>query len=388
MLHECPGIDQWHQGVRANARLPIIFGIAVLVAWCLGFGAWAALAPLEGAVVAPGTFVATGQNKEVQHLEGGIIREMLVKEGDLVEANQLLLRLDDTAAKAKHRRLVLRQFRLMAATARLRAEIKGANEFAMPPKLVEASSDPEIEAIVKGQADELAARKASQSDQEEVYRKEIAGLKESIQGYESQLGSSRARLALFQEEISDKSGLLDRQLIRKSEFLALRRAEAGISGELGELLGRIGDARERIARADQKIIELRSTAIQKATEELREAESELDDVEEQILAAKDIVERTEVRAPVRGIIVKLHQHTPGGVVAPGTAILELVPVDDELIIEAKVKPTDISHIKEGQGALVRLTSLNQRVTPMIMAKLAYVSADAVPEQGSGNEGRG
>src|SRR5262249_30639043 len=141
-----------------------------------------------------------------------------------------------------------------------------------------------------------------------------------------------------------------------------------------------------IARAEQKISEIRSTAIQKATEELRDDESELDDIEEQILAATDVVQRTEVRAPVRGIVVKLQQHTPSGVVAAGNVILELVPVDDELVIEASVKPTDISHIKEGQDALVRLTSLNQRVTPMVMGKLTYVSADAIPDQAAARPG--
>jgi HlyD family secretion protein len=169
-------------------------------------------------------------------------------------------------------------------------------------------------------------------------------------------------------------------LIRKSEFLALQRAEAGIAGELGELLGRIGDARERIARAEQKIAELRSAAMQKAVEELRQAESELDDVEEQVLAARDVLNRTDVRAPVQGIVVKLHQHTPSGVVAAGDVILELLPVNDELVIEARVKPTDVAYVAKGQDALVRLTALNQRVTPMIKAKLIYVSADAVPEQ--------
>jgi HlyD family secretion protein len=152
------------------------------------------------------------------------------------------------------------------------------------------------------------------------------------------------------------------------------------------LIGRIGDAQELIARANQKITELRSTAVEQAVSDLRSAESELDDVEEQILAAQDIVNRTEVRAPVRGIVVKLHQYTPSGVVAPGGVILELVPVDDELLIEARVKPNDISHIKEGQDALVRLTTLNQRVTPMIEAKLTYISADAVPEQGEAKPG--
>ncbi len=386
MLHDCPSVDEWHRGVRTSVRLPALFGIAVLLAWSVGFGAWASLAPLEGAVVAAGSFVPTGQNKQVQHLEGGIVREMLVKEGDLVDKGQLLLRLDDTASKAKLRRLILREYRLLATAARLKAEINGADKMQMPPAVIAASNDPEVQAIVKGQEDALAANKASLADQEEVYRKEIAGLNESIQGYEVQAKSSRSRLALFQQEIADKSTLVQQQLIRKSEFLALQRSAAGIEGDLGELIGRIGDSRELISRASQKIAELRSGAIEKAVSDLRDSESELDDVEEQILAQRDVVNRTDVRAPVRGIVVKLHQHTPSGVVAPGDVILELVPVGDELLIEARVKPSDITHVKEGQDALVRLTALNQRVTPMIEAKLTYVSADAVPEQAAAREG--
>jgi HlyD family secretion protein len=215
--------------------------------------------------------------------------------------------------------------------------------------------------------------------QEAVFRKEIASFEESIRGYETQLGSHRSRLALFQEEINDKTGLLERQLIRKTELLALRRAEAGISGELGELLGRIGDARERIARADQQIAQLRSAAIQKAIEELRETETELDDIVEQIHAARDVVERTDVRAPVRGIIVKLNYHTKNGVVTPGNVILELLPLEDELIIEGRIKPSDISHVEEGKVALVRLTALNQRLTPMIEGRVIYLSADAISD---------
>ena len=135
--------------------------------------------------------------------------------------------------------------------------------------------------------------------------------------------------------------------MRKTEVLALQRAEAGLAGDLGELIGRIADANERIARAEQQIAHLHSAAMQKTVEELRETETELDDVHEQIRAAQDVVERVEVRAPVRGIVVKLHFHTAGGVVAPGAIILELLPVNDELLIEARVKPNDISHVQEG-----------------------------------------
>jgi HlyD family secretion protein len=211
-------------------------------------------------------------------------------------------------------------------------------------------------------------------------RKEIAGLQESIGGYQSQVSSNRERFALFDEELKGKSRLLELQLVRKPEILALQRSEAGLSGELGDLLGRIGDARERIARAEQQIAQLHSAAIQKAIEELHRTESDLDDVREQILAAQDVVERTEVRAPVRGVVVKLNQYTPGGVISPGGVILELLPINDELIIEGRVKPNKITHVKEGQEALVRLTALNQRLTPMIQAKVIYLSADTVSDQ--------
>ena len=168
--------------------------------------------------------------------------------------------------------------------------------------------------------------------------------------------------------------------MRKTEVLAIQRSEAGLSGEQGEIMGRIADSNERIARAEQQVTQIRSAATQKSVEELRETEGELDDIQEQIRAAEDILKRTEIRSPVHGVIVKLHQHTNGGVVAPGAVILEILPVNDALLIEARVAPNDISHVSSGQEALVRLSALNQRMTPMIAAKVIYLSADAVAEQ--------
>jgi HlyD family secretion protein len=336
------------------------------------------MAPLASAVVASGSFVATGQNKLVQHLEGGIIQQVLVKEGDVVHANQPVLLLDRTAVNAKLRRLTLRKYRLMATKARLEAQIQGSDRLSLSGFGSEAN-DPNVKALILSQEAQLAAWAVNIKGQEEVLRKEIAGLQESLQGYRAQVESNKARSALFQEELTAKRSLSDQQLIRKSEVLALQRSEAGLSGELGELFGRIGDANERRARAEQQISQLRLAAVQKAIEELQATDTEIDDLQEQILAAQDVVARTEVRAPVQGIVVKLNQHTSGGVVAPGGVILELLPVNDELIIEARVTPHDIFHLKEGQDALVRLTALNQRVVPMIEGKVIYVSADTVPD---------
>lgn len=370
------GIDDWHRGVAAGVRRPILIGAAILLVCVGGFGAWVALAPLDGAVVVSGSFVATGQNKHVQHLEGGILREVLVKEGDLVEVGQPLLRLDPTAASSRMRRLVLRNHRLLIMKARLEAELDGRSTFAMPPELA-GDPDPETRGIFQRQAVELRARRLKMSNEEEVLRKEIAGLQESTGGYAAQAQATRQRMALFGEELQDKQRLLAQQLVRRTEILSLQRAEAALTGELGEITARIADARERMARAEQQIAQIRSAAVQKTIEEMRATETELDDLHEQIRAARDIVERTEVPAPVRGIVVKLNQHTPGGVIGAGAVILELLPVNDELVIEARLNPSEIWHVKKGQQALVRLTALNQRLTPMVEGKVVYLSADAV-----------
>lgn len=379
-MTSCASMDEWHRGVPASVRRPIGIGAATLLLCVGGFGAWSMFAPLEGAVVVSGTFVATGQNKHVQHLEGGIIRDVLAKEGDLVEPGQPLLRLDSTAAGTKLRRIVLRNHRLLIMKARLEAESDERASFQMPRDLIAEAADPEIRSVYDRQVAEMQARRSKRQIEEEVLRKEIAGLQESIGGYTAQAQSTRRRLALFAEELKDKQLLLAQQLVRRTDILSLQRSEAALTGELGELMARVADARERMARAEQQIAQLRSTASQKVIEELRGAETELDDLQEQIRAARDVLDRTELRAPVRGIIVKLNQHTPGGVIGAGAVILELLPVNDELIIEARLNPSEIWHVKNGQDALVRLSALNQRLTPMVEGKVIYLSADAVATQ--------
>jgi membrane fusion protein, type I secretion system len=380
MRAEQESIGAWYRGVPLSAKWPVFTGLAILVVWLGCFGVWAGVAPLNSAVVAQGTFIATGQNKLVQHLEGGIIREIAVKEGDVIEVNQVLVRMDDTAANAKLRRLVLKKYRLLAMKARLEAEMHASETIETPAAFSESARDPDINAILERQNAELHARQASLANEEGVLRKQIAGLEESIRGYEAQVKSTKDRIALFAEELKDKDALIVQQLVRKSDVLALRRSEASLGGDLGELLGRIADSKERIAQSNEKIAQLHSTALRDAIKELRETETDLDDVEEQIRAAQDVVDRIDVRSPVRGIVVKNNFHTSGGVVSPGAVILELLPMGDERIIEAHVDPKDISHVSLGQEALVRLSALNQRITPMVGASVIYVSADALAEQ--------
>jgi HlyD family secretion protein len=380
MTAEKGRIDEWYRGVPLSAKWPILTGLAILVVWLGCFGVWAGVAPLNSAVLASGTFVATGQNKLVQHFEGGIIHEIAVKEGDVVEANQVLVRMDDTAANAKLRRLVLKKYRLLAMKARLEAEMSSSETIETPAAFSESARDQEIKAILDRQRAELRARRTSLATEESVLRKQIAGLEESIRGYQAQVQSTKDRMALFAEELNDKNSLLSQQLVRKTDVLALRRSEASLGGDLGEYLGRIADSKERIAQATEKIAQVQSTSLRDAIKELRETETELDDVEEQIRAVQDVVDRVDIRSPVHGIVVKRNFHTPGGVVSSGAVILELLPIGEERIIEAHVNPKDISHVSLGQEALVRLSALNQRITPMVGASVIYVSADALAEQ--------
>jgi membrane fusion protein, type I secretion system len=376
----CPGIDQWHASVRRSSRVPSLLGIGIVAACGLGFGAWAATAPLDGAVVTTGTFVAAGQNKLIQHLEGGIVSSVDVKEGDLVDAGQTLVRLDPTAAEAKLRMLTLRKYRLITTQARLEAELAGKATFTLPKTVHLDTNDPDVQTILTRQQLELDARRNKVASEEAVFRKEIAGLGESIAGYESQIAATRTRLGIFGEELKDKNALLNRDLIRKTEVFSVQRDEAALNGELGGLIGRVADSRQQVARAEQQIASIRSTATQKAVEELRQTESDIDDITEQIRAVSDVVRRSDVKAPVRGIVVKLNQHTQGGVVAAGSTIVELLPVNDDLIIEGRVSPDQVVHVKEGQPAVVRLSALNQRVTPMVEGHVTYLSADTISDR--------
>jgi HlyD family secretion protein len=267
---------------------------------------------------------------------------------------------------------------------RLDAETKGETNFALPAGMEDNIGDAEIMAIYHRQSAELKARRSKLMDEEKVLKREIAGLRENISGYQSQAKAAQERLSLFQKELADKRDLLNRQLIRRTEVFAVQRAEAGIAGELASLQARAADAQERVSRAEHQIAQLHSSALKSTLEELRAAETELDDIHEQIRAARDVLERVEVRAPVRGIVVRLHQNTQGGVVGAGAVIMELLPTNDDLIIEARVNPSEISHVKYGLDALVRLSSLNQRLTPMIEGKVVYLSADAISQSTHNN----
>lgn len=361
--------------VPLAVRWPAFLGLLGLLGFFGGLGVWASTAPIAGAAVAPGSLVASGQNKIIQHLEGGIIKSILVKEGDVVTSGQILVRLEDTLARAQLRRLELKQYRLRAMQARLEAEQHLKREITFPEDVTAALNDPEVKVIVEGQESEFKARQDALASEIAVLNQRIAAIGEEISGLTSQHESALSQLSFIERELTGKQALYDKGLTQLPALLALKRAEAKLIGEKGEATAQMGRAKERIAGAKSQIIHLKNKRIEAAAETARNVESELDDVEERVKAASDILARIEIKAPVRGIVIKLAHHTPGGVLSAGQDILELLPVDKELLIEARMLPQDIDSVKVGQMATVMFSALNQRTTPVVDARVEYVSAD-------------
>jgi HlyD family secretion protein len=369
----------WCREVPIGTRAPIVGGLAVLAFSVLGFGTWASLAPIEGAVVAPGVFVATDQNKIIQHLEGGIIRELKVREGTLVDAGETLIVLDDTQPKADLRRLQLRYALLRATAGRLKSEAEQLEKPDLPTDLM-TSADPEVQLAVQSQSAIFLARRQKLLTEVAIQNQAIASFQHRIRSELARLESARAQHALIEEELKDKKRLLELGLLRRPEYFAIRRAQETVKSEITRAQADIADNEERIRGLLEQIEKARGLAIQAALEEAQPISGELKDINERITAANDVLKRMEVTAPVRGVVVKLNYNTTGGVIKPGNDIMTLLPVGEELVIQANIRPQDIESLSRGQSAMVRLTALNQRTTPMVPGKLVYVSADAIPSE--------
>jgi HlyD family type I secretion membrane fusion protein len=370
----------WYGGVPRSTRLPTLAGITALLVSVAGFGIWANTAMLAGAVISSGAVVATGQNKIIQHLEGGVIRDILVREGDLVEPGQLLMQLDETAPKAELDRLVLRHVRAAAMEARLAAEIRNDPQVTFPADLLAKREDPDIASVLDSQRMTFAAWRNNLDSEVAALQNGIKALLERVGAAQTQIRAVERQVELIGEELKSKRELLPNGLIRRPELLALERTQASLNGEVGRLTGEMGDAREQIAKTAQQIIGIRTTTVKEAVDQLHQARADLADLRERMRTQQGVLERIKITAPVHGVVVKLRYHTAGGVVEPGKNIMEIVPVQAELIIEVRVRPRDIEHVKTGQDASVRLTAMNQRTTPMLTGKVLYVSADALPDE--------
>jgi HlyD family type I secretion membrane fusion protein len=372
--------DSWHQGLKPSVRWPVFIGTFAILLGLGGGGYWAATARLDSAAVAPGVVVAAGQNKAIQHLEGGIVEEILVSEGETVAVGQILVRMSRTAAEAAHRSLLLQQDELRAVEARLLAERDARDEVDFPADLLKRESVGEVTRIIDGQRNEFSARRESLKSEVSIHEARILALREEIGGLEIQRESTKGQLALIKEELADSRKLLDQGLMQKPRVLALERNATELSGNQGELTSTIAKAQQNILAAEAQISAVKKDWLEKLIAQLRDVQFKIADTGERLSAASDVAARTEIRAPVAGIVIKLHVNTAGGVIRPGDLLLELLPTGASLLIEARVNPDDIDIVFPDRMAQLRFPALRQRTTPTFAGRVEFVSADRLVDR--------
>jgi HlyD family secretion protein len=365
---------------RTSLRVPLLAGSAIALCFFAGFGGWAATAPLAGAAIAPAVVAPDGSRKTVQHLEGGIVRRILVQDASQVVAGQELIELDDTAARAEHAAL-LDQFRaLLAAEARLMAEQAGEPTVTFSDELRAAAvGDPALARVLASEAGRLACRRAALLDQVSVLEERSTQGEAEIRGLEAQIASGQRQLELIAEETAGVQALLDKGLERKPRLLALERTAAQIDGSIAFSRAGIARARQVIAETGQQMRGLESEHAELVARELGETRKSRAPIEERLRATADRLSRTTITAPVAGTVMGLQVTTPGGVVGAGKPLLDIVPAGAELLLEARVAPVDIDEVHPGLVAQVHLLAYKSRNMPRIEGSVREVSADRLED---------
>jgi len=361
--------------LRDVIRKPVQIAATLSVVFLGGFCVWGSVAPIAGGSVAPGIISPDGSKKTVQHLEGGIIGKLLVRDGDVVRAGQPLLVLENIQPKATHDMLAA-QYRTLLAT-RLRLEVEQANseQFEIPPELQGEVADAKMALAIQAQRDLFRARYETHVARKRVLRQRIDQLEEQIRGFEAQAASASRQLQLITEELDAKEQLQRKQIITKPEILRLQRMQAEIEGRRGEYLATIARAKQQIGETRLEILTLDAERADQIASQLVQVRTELASVRERLSASEDILKRTVVTAPVSGTVVDLRFKTEGGIVRQGEEILDIVPSEDALLIDARVSPTDIDVVHAGLSAQIHLSAFSSRGLPRIQGLVRSVSAD-------------
>lgn len=369
--------------LRTVVRAPTIAGLSAVMVLVVAFAGWGLTAPLAGGAVAPGVISLDGSRKTVQHLEGGIVGEIMIRDGDLVRSGAPLITLEDTSARATYEMLLWHWQGLRALHARLTAERLGQASIYFPQDLVEASKQPEVAEILEMQRQLFATRAEAGALRRRVLQQRIRQVRDQIHGSQAQFASSLQRINFIEDELKSKEILLEKGLTTKPAVLALRRARAEITGDKGQYRAAIAQGEEKVGETSLEIMRLDAERSDEIAAELDKCRGELAKVNEQLRASKDTLNRTVVTAPVEGTVVNLRVKTRGGVLQPGEPILDIVPAKDELLIDARVAPTDIDVVHAGQLAQVHLTAFTNRGLPRIEGKVRSVSADSLRDEKTG-----
>lgn len=372
-----------HETAKFSMLRPMTVGLFALFLLVGGFGAWAVLTEISGAIIASGQIEVDQNRQVVQHPDGGVVKDIWVDEGDLVEAGQVLLSLDPTLEQSELTIIEGQLFELMARRGRLTAERDGATQIAFDPRLTDrAQSDAGIAELMQGQENLFQARLASNEKQIAQLGKRKAQIANQIDGITAQKSALNRQLELIEQELADQQTLLDRGLAQASRVLALQRGQAELSGTLGDLIAKQAEAEGRMTELDIQIEGLDTTRREEAISRLRDQQYRTLELEERFGALTEKLSRMEIRAPVSGVVYGLTVFTPRSVIRPAEPVLFLIPQDRPLVITVQVPPIHIDQVYVGQDTVLRFSALDQRSTPELFGKVVKVSPDAFQDETS------
>lgn len=366
--------------IRLRLRRPILLGSLVTLVLVLGLLIWASFASVSGAVVAPGTVSVQDNLKQLRYRDGGIVRQILVHEGDLVRRGQVLLRFDKVTNQATVDIYQNIYDTSLAEIARYQAEATNARDIALPASLLARSADPRAAALITGQRSLFQTRMMLYRSQAEVLGGQIMQLQTQIGGLRAQAVATDAQSSLIGDELKGVSDLNKLGYAPRSRLLALQRSAAQLKGQRGAIMSDIGRATQQMGAVRLQIAQLDDKRQTDAAEGLAASEQKLTDAIPKLRSAQESLSGTDVVAPVNGYVFNLSQSTEGGVAQPGEPLMQIVPVNQPLEITAMVKPTDIAEVRVGMPARVTLTAYNPRTTPEVDGTVSLVSADAGVDQ--------
>ncbi len=368
-----------------SMRSAAIAGWAIIAIFFGGFGAWAVTAPLHGAVVANGFVRVEGNRKSIQHLDGGIVKQLNMKEGDRVNAGDVLIVLDDTQARAEYN-VLWQQFLVLRATEkRLKAELASASSLTMPEDIKTADiEDPSVIGIWNGQIHQFESRLAALAGQRSVIKEKVAQLEAQIIGSEAQEKAYREQFESIRKEKESLTLLVEKGLIARPRYLQLERSGAGLEGQAAETSANIAKSRQAIAEQMQQMAQLDNDRMTEVTKDLRDTQAKLLEVIPKLSNAKAVLGRMDIRSPYSGEVVGLNVFSVGGVIMRGDKLMDVVPARDSLIVEAQIAVDDIANVHPGMGADVHLLPYKQRIVPVVRGKVMQVSADRLIEKRTDN----
>ena len=360
--------------VRELRRL-VFSGLAVIAALLLGMAAWLALAPLSGAVVAAGVVKVDTERKVVQHQEGGTVARILVRNGDSVQAGQTLVELQDVQLDAALELVRLQLDAEQLRQARLQAERQLLGTVELPPAQRARQAEPRMAELVRRELDFFKLRRATLDSQLALLQTQVGATRQEIAARGAQSSAESDALQLQHEELRANELLVEQGFIAKTRLLALQRGVAESDARRGSNQAELAQAQQRVADTTLRGLNLRNDYVQQAERELKDSTAKLFDLQQRLRPSQDAVDRQRIAAPVAGVVVDLKLSTEGGSIGPRERLMDIVPLNPTLVVEARVRPEDIAHARPGAAAEVRLTAFQQRSTPTVAGTLVYLSAD-------------